>query len=346
MHTFKLTPKEITTLRISHKKAKRDKNANHAYRLNALILLGQGWTYVAVSDALLIDEDTIRCCVGKYESGGIDALLSDNYIPYLGRLTAPELKDLELHLSETTYRTVEEIVLYVKETYDEVYSISGLTALLHKLNFVYKKPKRTPGKSDVEKQKEFIKLYNKIKSELEANDNIYFLDATHPNNSSIASYGWIKKGEIKALNATVSRQRLNIHGALNVNDFSVVTRYDKTINQASAIELLFDLRKKQPKGKIYTILDNASYYQNPLFQKYAKELAITPLYLPAYSPNLNLIERLWLFFQKKQIYNKYYATFLEFEKSIKSFFKNIHKHKNELATLLVDNFNIVSLETP
>ena len=261
-------------------------------------------------------------------------------------MTAPELKELELHLSETTYRTVEEIVLYVKETYDELYSISGLTALLHTLDFVYKKPKRTPGKSDVEKQKEFIRLYNKIKSGLGADDSIYILDATHPNNSSVASYGWIKKGETKHLNATVSRQRLNIHGALNVNDFSVVTRYDKTVNQASAIELLFDLREKQPKGQIYTILDNASYYQNPLFKKHAKELAITPLYLPAYSPNLNLIERLWLFFQKKQIYNKYYPTFHEFEKSIKLFFKNIHKYKNELSTLLVDNFNILSLKTP
>ena len=345
MHTFRLTTKEITKLRLAHKQAKKDKKANHAYRLNALILLGQGWTYLSVSEALLIDEDTIRRCVCKYESGGIEALLSDNYIPYLGRLTAPELKELELHLSETTYRTVEEIAMYVEKTYDELYSISGLTALLHKLGFVYKKPKRTPGKSDVDKQKDFIKLYDKVKSGLGANDSIYFLDATHPNNSSVASYGWIKKGETKHLNATVSRQRLNIHGALNVNNFSVVTRYDKTVNQASAIELLFDLREKQPKGKIYTILDNASYYQNSLFQKYAKDLAITPLYLPAYSPNLNLIERLWLFFQKKQIYNKYYATFQEFEKSIKLFFKNIHKYKNELSTLLVDNFNIVSLKT-
>lgn len=249
MHRFKLTTKEITKLRLAHKK---EQNKKYSYRLNALILLGQGWTYIAASDALLIDEDTIRRCVCKYESGGIEALLTDNYIPYLGRLTAPELKELELHLSETTYRTVEEIVLYVKETYDELYSISGLTALLHKLNFVYKKTKRTPGKSDVEKQKEFIKLYNKIKSKLGAEDSIYFLDATHPNNSSVASYGWIKKGEIKPLNATVSRQRLNIHGALNVNDFSVVTRYDNTVNQASAIELLFDLREKQPKGKIFT----------------------------------------------------------------------------------------------
>ena len=83
----------------------------------------------------------------------------------------------------------------------------------------------------------------------------------------------------------------------------MVTRYDKTLNQSSAIEMLFDLRQKNPRGRIYTIVDNASYYKNTLFQKYADELGMTILYLPPYSPNLNLIERMWLFFQKKQIYN-------------------------------------------
>ena len=133
---------------------------------------------------------------------------------------------------------------------------------------------------------------------------------------------------------------------MNIKDLSIVTRYDDTINQASAIEMLFDLRKKQPKGKIYTIVDNASYYQNYEFQVYAKKLAITPVYLPAYSPNLNLIERVWLFLQKKQIYNKYYSTFIEFEKNIKNFFRNFGKHKNELSSLLTEKFNIVSLKTP
>ena len=126
----------------------------------------------------------------------------------------------------------------------------------------------------------------------------------------------------------------------------MVTRYDKTLNQSSAIEMLFDLRQKNPRGRIYTIVDNASYYKNTLFQKYADELGMTILYLPPYSPNLNLIERMWLFFQKKQIYNKYYPTFQEFEKNTKNFFKNIRHHKNELTSLLTENFNLVSLETP
>ena len=117
MHKFKLTTKEITQLRIAHKKARRDKHTNHAYRLNALILLGQGWSYVAVSDALLLDEDTLRRYVDKYQSGGIDTLLSDNYIPYLGKLTTSELDELSNHLDDTTYRTVEEIARYIKITY-------------------------------------------------------------------------------------------------------------------------------------------------------------------------------------------------------------------------------------
>ena len=346
MHNFRLTNKEITNLRIAHRKAKQDKKHNYVYRLNAVILLGEGWSYKSVAEALLIDEDTLGRYIKKYQEGGTDNLLTDNYVPYAGKLSDIELRELREHLEENTYRKVEEIIIYVAAEYEVSYSISGMTSLLHSLGFVYKKPKRTPGKSDVSKQKKFIKKYKKIRKNMQTDDGLYFLDATHPQHSSVASYGWIKKGEIKPLNATVSRKRVNIHGALNILNFDVITRYEDTLNKGTAIEMLFDLREHQPTGKIYAIVDNASYYDNSLFREYSKKLGITLLYLPPYSPNLNLIERLWLFFLKKQIYNKYYKTFNEFEKSIKQFFKNIKKHKKELTTLLTENFNIVSLKTP
>ena len=117
----------------------------------------------------------------------------DNYTAYTGKLTNPELNELSIHLDENTYRTVEEISIHIEATYDESYSLSGLTSLLHNLGFVYKKPKRTPGKSDIEKQQEFIKQYKKIKAKLEPEDNMYFLDATHPNHSSVSAMVGLKK---------------------------------------------------------------------------------------------------------------------------------------------------------
>ena len=67
-------------------------------------------------------------------------------------------------------------------------------------------------------------------------------------------------------------------------------------------------------------------------------MAIEIHYLPPYSPNLNPVERLWLYFQKQVLYNKYHKDFKSFTKSCKTFFANIRHHKKQLSLLINDNF--------
>jgi transposase len=69
---------------------------------------------------------------------------------------------------------------------------------------------------------------------------------------------------------------------------------------------------------------------------------LQPLFLPPYSPNLNLIERLWEYFQKMVLYNRYYQTFSEFKERTLAFFATIKEHKAALRTLLTDNFEIIA----
>lgn len=86
-------------------------------------------------------------------------------------------------------------------------------------------------------------------------------------------------------------------------------------------------------------MDNARYNRNKAVKKYAQDHPrIKIRYLPSYSPNLNPIERLWHYFHKKVLYNQYYETLDEFEKTVRRFFRTISKHNNELRTLLTDNF--------
>jgi len=110
------------------------------------------------------------------------------------------------------------------------------------------------------------------------------------------------------------------------------------LTEDSTLDFLETLRKKVPKGRIFLILDRAPYYHTKLVEEYAKSMAIHIKYLPAYSPNLNPVERLWLYFQKQVLHNKYFSSFKEFEIKCKSFFKNIRHHKMALRTLLTDNF--------
>ena len=90
---------------------------------------------------------------------------------------------------------------------------------------------------------------------------------------------------------------------------------------------------------ITLVLDNARYQKCKIVEKLALSLSIELLYLPSYSPNLNLIERLWKFVKKKCLHGKYYENFSDFSSAIYECLNDAHlKHKKELDSLLTLRF--------
>ena len=102
------------------------------------------------------------------------------------------------------------------------------------------------------------------------------------------------------------------------------------------------IEEKYPDAKrIIIICDNARYYRSKLVKEYVKNSRIELRFLPPYSPNLNLIERLWRFMNKKVRDNKYYELFVDFKKSILGFFTNLPFYHDALSCLLVKKFHII-----
>jgi len=63
------------------------------------------------------------------------------------------------------------------------------------------------------------------------------------------------------------------------------------------------------------------------------------LYLPSYSPNLNLIERLWKFIKGRTLYGRYYAKFADFQTAIQETMEQLPtRHAPHLASLMTLNF--------
>ena len=91
------------------------------------------------------------------------------------------------------------------------------------------------------------------------------------------------------------------------------------------------------------IVDNASYYHSKEVKEFVKTSQVELVYLPGYSPNLNLIERLWKFLHKEVLYNQYYEHFIEFKESIFCFFKNLRIYKKELRTLFSEKIEFVAI---
>lgn len=143
------------------------------------------------------------------------------------------------------------------------------------------------------------------------------------------------------------RQRFNILGALNAVTMEVVTVCNSTyVESWSVVELLFKLRqRRQARLPISLILDNAPYQACWLVRNTARLLSIDLVFLPAYSPNLNLIERLWKFVRRKCCHSSPYGSFKEFCSALQTCVENGHiSYGDDLRSLMSWQFQ--TLPTP
>ncbi len=241
MKTVNLSQDEISSLKKTHRTTKKKREAD---RIKAIILLGTGWTIRQVSEVLLLDDETTRSYFMSYKVGGLKSLLNDRHKGYGGRLSKSDVVQLDNHLNEITYMRTQDIVSYIFKQFKVKYSISGMADLLHRSGYAYKKPKIVPGKANVKTQEEFVEFYKKLKQTKETNDPIYHMDGVHPQHNSVAAYGWIKKGEVKELKSNTGRQRLNINGAIDIEELSPVVSYSKSIDAQSTISLLRKIDSK------------------------------------------------------------------------------------------------------
>jgi len=334
MKNFKLTNKELQQLRVAHKSSV---NKKHAYKINAVILLGTGWSAEEVSKALLLHVDTIGNYVKNYKLGGIHGLLQTLYQGRSPMLSHEQQMKLKSHLAEYTYSDTKEISEYIRKTYDVKYSLSGITNILHNLGFTYKKPKSTPRPSDTLEQMKHLKKYENARR---SGAQIYFMDGCHPHYNSRPDYGWVLKGHEKTLLTTSGKKKINIQGAVNIGSKVIIGSVcEKNLNQDTALDFIKKVHSKHDKKeKVLIILDNAGYYKAKKVSDYvAKHKNLELIFLPPYCPHLNLIERVWKYFYKQVISNRYYENFIQFMEGCKKFFRRSHKKK--FKTLLTEKFH-------
>lgn len=334
-----LSTDQIIALKKIHKKSREKRVCD---KIKAILMLNDGHSAEFIARILILDDSTIRRWYTTYEEDGINGLLIDNYTGGASKLTEKQQQNLVQHLENNVYLTAKEICAFVLKKYNVAYSVKGMTSLLHTLDFRYKKPKHVPGKANIEAQLEFINAYNKLKKKKKEADKIYFMDGVHPLHNSQPAYGWIRKGTEMVIQSNTGRQRLNLNGVYNIEDHKAIIQETDSINAQSTVSLLEEMMRNQPLGLIYVILDNARYYRSEMVRVFVKKnKRIKLVFLPPYSPNLNIIERLWKFFKKKVTYNTYYEKFAVFREYCLRFFKNLDKYRSELETLMTDNFQLI-----
>ena len=329
----------------------RDGLAEHrlARRANAILLLDDGWSCERVAKALYLDDDTVRGWSKVYADRGIAGLEQFEAGGSSSRLSADQEKELKDYVAQTLPRSTREVGAFIERKFGIVYeSRSGLIVLLNRLGLEYHKPEVIGRKLDAEKQRAFIEAYEKLLNSLGPDEAAVFGDAVHPTHAARPVGCWAPKEEKLAIQQTSGRERINIHGALNLETGETRMVEVETVNAMSTIKLLEALEAMYPLlALIHVFLDNAPYHHAKLVQDWLSQPGrrIKLHFIPAYCPHLNPIERLWGVMHKHVTHNKCYQSPREFAGTALTFLREkVPQNWAQLRNSVTDNFRVINPE--
>jgi len=307
-------------------------------KMEVLLLKSHGISHEKIELIVGICGNTVRAYLDEYTEGGIE-----------------KLKQVEFHRPASTLETVRHTLqeyfkknppATIKQAAHEIETLTGIKRgetqvrkFMKSIGCSRRKTGAIPAKADVDVQNSFLKdkLEPVLQKAREGAINLFFVDAAHFVHAPFLGYLWCMARVF--LKAPSGRKRYNVLGALNAvtNQLISVTN-ESYINGASVCALMRSLAD-QCTLPIVLVLDNARYQKCQIVQALAKELKITLLYLPPYSPNLNLIERVWKFTKSRCLNSKYYENFDAFRNAISSFLSTMNTtYEKDLATLLTHRF--------
>ena len=326
----------------------RDGSAEHrlARRANALVLLDAGWSCEKVAAALFLDDDTIRRWHGLFLEDGFDGLLHFDVGGSACRMSGEQQEKLKAWVSAALPGSTRQIGAWIETEFGLSYEgRSGLIALLNRLGLAYHKPEVIPRKLDEKKQRDFIASYEGLLNSLPGNEAVLFVDAVHPTHAARPAGCWAPACEKLAIEQTSGRQRINIHGAIDLETGQTRMIEALTIDAASTIKLLESIEALYPMlVLIHVFLDNARYHHAKLVRAWLARpgCRIKLHFIPPYCPHLNPIERLWGVMHKHVTHNKCYATCAQFAGATLGFLREkVPRNWAAFSDSVTDNFRVI-----
>ena len=334
-----LSSSELSRLTILYKK---EKNKIRANRINIILLLHQGYTGAEISGILHLDEDTVSKWKSRYLNRVDDeSWLDDAYKAYVGKLSYQNISQLRNYAMTFLVGNKKELASFLEQSFSVSYTPSGLNKLLHRACLSWQTIHKLPGKCPIHLQEEWIEEFEEKLAKTDfSSEVILFMDSVHPTHNSVYTKVWSEKGQSRWICSNTGRERVNISGAYNPIDQELVMIEGKTINGEVTVEVLQKcLEKYSDKQTITIYLDNASYHKSKVVKNFiAGQNKIKLSFLPPYSPNLNLIERLWKFANEKVVNLKYYPEYIQFKEKLLEFYNNLELYAIELKKRITFNF--------
>jgi transposase len=322
----------------------------HIYeRLSAVLWIADGKSRSEVAQLLGRSLRQLSEWLRLFRNRGLEALCTLHHHGDPGNLSAAQIEQLKQEISTGRFRNADQIRLWIEETFGVPYTPSGVKDLLHRHGVSYHKVTGFLWKAKPQKQREFVEKYHRQRGAAQRpaarRTRFYFVDACHPIWGLDLVYScWLLVGQRFLVGMGSGRKRLNVLGAYCPDDHEYLdlrlTR--DNINGEQFVNLLRLLRERHPEVERFVLyVDGARYFKAPVVKEWLRrhpEFHLEPL--PAYSPNLNLIERLWKFLRKKAL-SRWHKTFEAMQAAVSAVLDHLSDYRSELDTLMAENFDIV-----
>lgn len=308
-------------------------------RMEVLWLKSQGLPHKEIGKLAGVSPNTVRQYLLMYKEAGIKSLQEVSFYRPQSKLVNHR-QTLEGYFREHPVVSISEAIAIIEELTSIHRSPTQVRKFLKSIGMKVRKVGTIPSKADPDEQEKFKKeqLEPRLEDAKSGRRVVLFADAAHFVLSAYLGFLWCF--ERVFIKAPSGRKRFNVLGALNAISYELImVTNDSYINAVCVCDLLRQIADRYVGIPITIVLDNAKYQKCALVQDLAQLLNIELLYLPSYSPNLNLIERLWKFVKKKCLYSKYYQDFGTFKTAISDCLSQTHgKHRKDLSSLLTLRF--------
>lgn len=299
----------------------------------------QGAEHGFIGRCLRLSPNTITNYLKEYQEGGLPAVLENRYYRPASSLE-PFWQCLKCSFTVAPVANGKEAVARIEAITGIRLSESQARRVMKRMGMTLRKVAPVPGKADPQLQFDFFEreMQPRLEEASQGKRKVFFVDAAHFVLGAFLGMIWCFSRVF--LKTAAGRQRYSVLGAVDSHSKELITiRTTGNINAEVVIELLDAIRLRHPGIAITLVLDNARYQHCSVVKGRASTLGIELLFLPAYSPNLNLIERLWKLVKKRCLTNRYYADFSAFRQAIDACLDRLASTATaELHSLLSLNF--------
>ena len=292
-----------------------------------------------IAKVLNLHANTITNHLREYANGGLAGTLEDRYYRPSSSLE-PFLECLKCSFRAAPVADAKQAVFRIESLTGVRLSESQARRFMKSLGMKIRKACSIPGKADPQLQLEFYTttLLPKLAEAGRAERKVFFVDAAHFVMGAFLGMLWCFSRVL--IKTPPGRKRYSVLGAIDSHSQELISiRTNENINSLSVVALLEKIHQKYPHTKVTLVMDNASYQRCYYVRDHAKSLGIELLFLPSYSPNLNLIERLWKLTKRRCLTNRYYRDFGAFCGAIDKCLDDLSGPlKKELQSLMSLNF--------